>query len=321
MSHDVLTGAVGRTAGQSPRTGRRDRPRLRYQGWSHAMASPAVLVVAVLLYLPFLWSAYLSFTHYPGSGTPQWAGLANYRELLHDPVLATTLRNTGLWVLGTLALPVGLGLLVAVLTYDLRGGIWLRLPFLLPYAISGTATALVWGFVLQDHGALNSVLSALHLPGGHTSFLQTAPLNTIVMIFAQTWQSIGVNILLFVVGLQSIPRELVEAARVDGARGWTLFSRIIWPMLRPLTAVVVGLALVAGLKTFDLVWITTQGGPGRSSETLAITMYRDAFVGGNYGYGAAVAVLLTVVGFAVSLLYLRRQVGSRRQFDLTGGGR
>jgi multiple sugar transport system permease protein len=285
------------------------------------MVSPALLLVAVLLYLPFLWSVYISFTHYTGTGSPQWAGLANYTHLLHDPVLATTVRNTALWVVGTLLLPVGLGLLVAVLTYNVKGGTWLRLPFLLPYAISGTATALAWGFVLQDHGALNSLLTTLHLPGAHTSFLQTAPLNTIVMICAQTWQSIGVNMLLFVVGLQSIPRETIEAARMDGASGWTLFSKIIWPMMRPLTAVVVGLALVAGLKTFDLVWIMTQGGPGRSSETLSITMYRDAFVGNDYGYGAGVAVVLTIVGLAVSLLYLRQQAGSKKQFDITGGGR
>jgi ABC-type sugar transport system permease subunit len=289
--------------------------------WAHGMVAPAVLFVAVLLYLPFLWSLYLSFTNYNGSGAPQWTGLANYGSLFSDPVLGTTLRNTGLWVVGTLVLPVGLGLLIAVLTYNIKGGQWMRLPFLLPYALSGTATAVVWGFVLQDHGVLNSLLATLHLPGGSVSFLQTAPLNTIVMICAQTWQSIGVNLLLFVIGLQSIPREPIEAARIDGARGWNLFRKIIWPLLRPLTAVVVGLALVAGLKTFDVVWIMTQGGPGRSSETLAVTMYRDAFVADNYGYGAAVAVLLTVVGLVVSLLYLRRQASPKYEVHLAGGGR
>ncbi|HLH57654.1 MAG TPA: sugar ABC transporter permease [Streptosporangiaceae bacterium] len=302
--------------------GRRRGRRMRTSGlWAHGMVAPSVLLVAVLLYLPFLWSLYLSFTNYDGSGSPKLAGLANYSQLLSDPVLATTLRNTGLWVVGTLVLPVGLGLLIALLTYNIKGGQWLRLPFLLPYALSGTATAVVWGFVLQDHGVLNSLLATLHLPGGSVSFLQQAPLNTIVMIFAQTWQSIGVNLLLFVIGLQSIPREPIEAARIDGARGWKMFSKIIWPLLRPLTAVVVGLALVAGLKTFDLVWIMTEGGPGRSSETLAVTMYRDAFVADNYGYGAAVAVLLTAMGLVVSLLYLRRQANPRNDVQLAGGGR
>jgi ABC-type sugar transport system permease subunit len=299
-----------------------DRRRTRGQAlWAHGMVAPSVLLVALLLYAPFLWSLYLSFTHYSGIGSAQWAGFANYSKIFDDPVLATTLRNTLFWVIGTLVLPVGLGLLIAVLTYNIRGGSWFRLPFLLPYALSGTVTAVLFGFILGDNGALNSLLATLHLPGGHVSFLGTAPLNTIVMIFAQTWQSIGVNILLFVIGLQSIPREPLEAARIDGASGWTLFSKIIWPLLRPLTAVVVGLALVAGLKTFDLVWIMTQGGPGRSSETLGVTMYKDAFVNGDYGYGAAVAVMLTVIGLIVSLLYLKQQANPKRMVDVAGGGR
>ncbi|HEX6520780.1 MAG TPA: sugar ABC transporter permease [Streptosporangiaceae bacterium] len=318
MSQQVLEHSP--RAAAPPR--RRRGPGSRSSGrWAHGMVAPGMLFVAVLLYLPFLWSLYLSFTNYDGSGGPRWAGLANYAKLLHDPVLATTLRNTGLWVVGTLVLPVGLGLVIAVLTYNIKGGQWLRLPFLLPYALSGTATAVVWDFVLQDHGVLNSLLATLHLPGASVSFLQTAPLNTIVMICAQTWQSIGVNLLLFVIGLQSIPREPIEAARIDGAQGWRLFTKIIWPLLRPLTTVVVGLALVAGLKTFDLVWIMTEGGPGRSSETLAVTMYTDAFTADNYGYGAAVAVLLTVVGLLVSVLYLRKQASPKNEVQLAGGGR
>ena len=116
------------------------------------------------------------------------------------------------------------------------------------------------------------------------------------------------NTLLFVVGLQSIPKAPIEAARLDGASGWQLFRHVIWPLMAPLTAVVVGLALVASLKTFDIVWVMTQGGPGRNSETLAVTMYKDTFVASDYGYGASVAVVLTVVTGLASYLYLRRQV-------------
>jgi multiple sugar transport system permease protein len=133
------------------------------------------------------------------------------------------------------------------------------------------------------------------------------------MIVAWTWQQTGVNALLFMVGLQSIPSEPLEAARLDGATGWRLFRHIIWPLLAPLTTVVVGLALVASLKTFDIVWVMTQGGPGRSSETLAVTMYRDTFVTGQYGYGSAVALVLTLTTGAVTLAYLRRQVGVRKE--------
>ncbi|MGV9305769.1 carbohydrate ABC transporter permease [Nonomuraea sp. NPDC003727] len=280
-------------------TGRTTAPLLgRFRA---GYVSPAVLLVAGLLYAPFVWTAYLSLTRYDGLAPPEFAGSANFVKLFDDPALLTATRNTLIWVVGTMVLPVGLGLLVAVLSYDIRGGAWFRVPFMLPYALSGAGLGLVWSPILSHDGIANRLL------GVDTAFLQDAPLNTIAMLLVWTWQQLGVNTLLFAVGLQSIPKEPIEAARLDGASGWRLFRHVIWPLLAPLTAVVVGLALVASLKSFDIVWVMTQGGPGRNSETLAVTMYRDTFVAGEYGYGSAVAVLLTVVTGLASYLYLRRR--------------
>jgi multiple sugar transport system permease protein len=289
------------------------RERRWHPSW--LFVSPAVLLVAVLLYAPFLWTAYLSFTNYDGLGTPTWAGLHNYVNFFHSDVLWVTVSNTLMWVAGTIILPVGIGLFVATVTYRSRWGTLLRLPFLIPYAISGAGVAVVWGFILQPHGALNDVLTWLHLPGGHTSLLLYRPVNTIVMIAAASWQGVGVNALLFLVGLQSIPNAPIEAALLDGASGWAMFRHIIWPLLRPLTAVVVGLAIVASLKTFDVVWVLTQGGPGRSSETLAVTMYRDTFVANQYGDGSAIAVILTLIAGIASITYLRNQLSSKRNVE------
>ena len=274
--------------------------------------APAVLLVAALLYAPFLWTLYLGFHEYDGLRPAEFVGLDNFIRLLDDPALLTSIRNTLMWAVGGTVVPVALGLLIAVLSYGIRGGTWYRLPFLLPYALSGAGLAVIWGFILQSGGAFNDVLEWLGLPGADTRFLLESPQNTLVMIMAFTWQQVGVNALLFMVGLQSIPQEPIEAARLDGASGWRLFRHITWPLLAPLTTVVVGLSLVATLKTFDIVWVTTQGGPGRSSEVLAVTMYRNAFVSHEYGYGSAVALVLTVVAGAVSFGYLRRQLSARR---------
>ncbi|UBU13291.1 carbohydrate ABC transporter permease [Nonomuraea gerenzanensis] len=268
----------------------------------YGYVAPAALLVAVLLYAPFVWTAYLSLTRYDGLESPVWVGLANFAKLFDDAALLISTRNTLIWVIGTMVLPVGLGLLVAVLSYDIRGGAWYRVPFMLPYALSGAGLAMVWSPVLSHDGIANLLL------GVDTAFLQEAPTNTFAMLAVWTWQQLGVNTLLFVVGLQSIPKEPIEAARLDGASGWRLFRHVIWPLMRPLTAVVVGLALVSSLKTFDIVWVLTQGGPGRNSETLAVTMYKETFVASDYGYGSAVAVMLTVVTGLASYLYLRRQV-------------
>lgn len=304
---DMPPPVTERGATQTP-TGRRRRGGLQ----SYLFVSPAVLFVVALLYAPFVWTAYLSFTNYNGLGNPTWAGIKNYTDFFHDPQLWVTVSNTLLWVAGTIALPVGLGLYIATVTYRSRFGTLLRLPFMIPYAVSGAGVAVIWGFILQPHGALNDVLTWLHLPGGHSSLLEYRPINTIVMIVAATWQGVGVNALLFLVGLQSIPEAPLEAARLDGASGWAMFRYIIWPLLRPLTAVVVGLAIVASLKTFDVVWVLTQGGPGRSSETLAVTMYRNTFVANEYGSGSAIAVLITLITAVASITYLRSQLSSRR---------
>ncbi len=268
--------------------------------------APAIVLVCIFLLWPTVRSSYLSFTDFKGIGPAKWVGLANYRELYHDPVLSRSTTNTLYWVIGTLILPVGLGLLIAVLSFDLQGGSFYRLPFLMPYALSGTAIATVWNFMLQSNGALNSVLDSVGLSSLSHSWLLRPPLNTWAMIFASTWQAVGVSVLLFLIGLQVIPKDPLEAARLDGAEGWRLFKDMVFPLLRPMTVVIVGISLANSLKTFDIIWVMTQGGPYRSSETLAVTMYRQTFVLFQHGYGAAISVVLSVIVMLVSLLYLTR---------------
>lgn len=267
---------------------------------------PALLLVGVFLIYPFLRSTYWSFTEFGGIGSPTWIGLDNYRNFFDDPAITQSMKNTAYWVVGTMLFPVGLGLLIAVLSFDLKGGSAMRLPFLLPYALSGTAIATVWQFMLSKNGAINSVLEAVGLESWGRSWLLRPPVNTYSMIVASTWQAVGVAVLLFLIGLQVIPRDPIEAARLDGAEGFRLFWDHTLPLLRPMMIVVVGISLVNSLKTFDIVWIMTQGGPARSSETLAVTMYRETFLLFHYGYGGAISVILSVFVLAVSMLYLTR---------------
>jgi ABC-type sugar transport system permease subunit len=154
------------------------------------------------------------------------------------------------------------------------------------------------------------VLESVGLESLSTSWLLRPPVNTYAMIVASTWQGVGVSVLLFLIGLQVIPKDPIEAARLDGAEGWRLFKDITFPLLRPMTIVVVGISLVNSLKTFDIIWIMTQGGPYRSSETLAVTMYRQTFVLFEHGYGAAISVVLSVIVLIASLLYLTRTLRS-----------
>ena len=283
-----------------------------YKWSARGFVAPGVLLIAVLLYLPLLWTVYLSFTDYNGLGSPEWIGFDNYVEMFSDGDFVTSVLNTLLWVIGTLVVPVGIGLGVALLTWNLGGGLWLRLPFLIPYALSGIGVGVVWSFILSSGGALDQALAAFGILDP-PRWLLDAPLNTVVMIIAAAWQGVGVNALLFTIGLQAIPKEPLEAARIDGANGIRLFTGILWPMLRPLTAVVVGLSIVASLKTFDIVWGMTKGGPGTVSETLALTMYKETFVNSDYGLGSAIAVFLTVITLIASVTYLRQQLSPKKE--------
>jgi multiple sugar transport system permease protein len=284
------------------------RTSTNYQRAAWGFLAPGVAAVVLVLHLPVIYTVYLSFTDFNGLGDPDFVGIDNYVRMFRDPAVLTSIVNTLLWVVGTLVVPVGLGLVVAYLAFGLPGGAWLRVPFLVPYALSGVAVGVVFSFVLQNGGALSQALEWLHLPGSELRWLQDAPLNTFAMIIASAWQGVGVNALLFTVGLQSIPKEPLEAAKVDGAVDWRLFRYMIWPLLRPSTTIVVGLSIVNSLKTFDIVQSMTQGGPNRVSETLGVTMYRNTFLNSEYGLGAAVALFLTVITLAASIIYLRRQL-------------
>lgn len=294
----------------APRPARPSEHRPRRSWAAAGFLLPAVVLVAVLLVLPFLFTAYRSFFNDNGL-TRHWVGLRNYVDLLSDPNFGQSLLNTVMWVAGTLLLPVLIGLGLAVLTNSVTWGVVARTAVTIPYALSGSATALLWTFLLQTDGAVNQILRTIGLGAWQQEWLLHWPLNTVSMILVTTWQGTGAAMILFLIGLQTIPTETLEAGRLDGATGLRLFWYVIVPQLRPMTVVVVGTSIVNSLKTFDIVWLLTQGGPGTASETLALTMYRETFTLNRYGYGAAVSVVLTVVVVAASWLYLRRALRTR----------
>ncbi|WP_373314547.1 carbohydrate ABC transporter permease [Streptomyces longispororuber] len=285
------------------------RPGARLGGPLAALpwALPAFAFVGVLLVYPFARSVYGSFFEDNGF-TSEFTGLDNYARLADDPVFGRSLLNTLLWVAGTLLLPVLAGLVIAVATHRLRWGGAAQLVIVLPFAISGTATAALWYFMLSSDGAVNQALRAVGLDSWAQAWLLEWPQNTLALIVASTWQATGLNVVLFAIGLRALPRDTVEAAQLDGASGWRMFRHITLPHLRAVTVVVVGMAIVNSLKAFDMIWILTQGGPSRSSETLALTMYRETFRLFHVGYGSAIALVLSVVVVASSWLYLRRQM-------------
>lgn len=286
----------------------RTRNRKTEATWHRALfLALAVLLVGALNLVPFVYTLIRSFFS-DAYIDPAFNGLGSYERIVTDPVIIRSLLNTLLWLIGTVILPVGLGLVIAALTNTVKWGPVARLGIVLPYALSGTAVAVVWNFVLQDSGALNSFFDGVGLGQLSRPWLLEWPANTLVLIIANSWQATGVAVILYLVGLQGIPRETIEAAAMDGVDGFRRFRLIVFPQLRTTTAVVLGISLANGLKSFDLIWVLTNGGPGRATETLAVSMYWQSFVLQRPGSGAAIAVILTIVVVAVSVGYLRRQL-------------
>jgi ABC-type sugar transport system permease subunit len=282
------------------------RRRLRRRRASgYLFLAPMVLLVGVFLLYPALKTVWVALTDATGTSSGSFVGLDNFTRLFKDPAFRTSVRNTVYWVVGALVLQVGLGLLLAMVLSNMRAGNWLKRLFYLPYALSGAAVGVIWFYIFNpDNGLLTSGLHWIGLDVT-TRWLADPPINTFAMIFAAMWQGLGPAMVLFLVGLQNLPREPIEAARVDGADGLTLFRHITFPLLRPTTAIVVAITLINNFKVFDLIWVMTQGGPYRSSETLAVTMYRESFVSFSVGYGASVAVVLTFIVMILSVFYLR----------------
>lgn len=270
----------------------------------------AVGLVAIVLLVPFAITVYRSVFSDDIHST--FNGPWNYQQIYRDPILVKSLLNTLMWVIGSLLLPVGIGLTVAVMTSATSWGKWARLAVILPYAISGSAVAVVGSFLLQTNGAVNQLLGAFGLGGLSQQWLLLWPQNTISAILLSTWQGTGVAVVLFMVGLQTIPPETIEASALDGADGWQRFRYITFPQLKAVTTVVVGITLANALRAFDVTWVLTQGGPARSSETLALSMYRETFLLQNAGEGSAIAVVLTIIVVGTSWIYLRSQLKGTR---------
>jgi ABC-type sugar transport system permease subunit len=273
---------------------------------------PAALFVVAFLLYPMVLTVVRSFTHDDGITAPTFAGLQNFTDLFADPHFFASLKNTFVWTIAAVVLPVTLGLVLAITLNSVRWSNFFKSIIYLPATISAAAVGILFSFIFgYDNGALNALMNFFGLHS--VRWLYEAPINTYSMIGAYTWQSAGLNMMLFLVGLQGLPQEPIEAAKLDGCTGFSLVWRIIVPMLMPYVVIATLLAVVNGFKVFDQIWVMTQGGPGRSSETLAVTMYREGFIMFNQGYSAAIAVIIALAALIFSYFYLRSVLDQEKQ--------
>jgi multiple sugar transport system permease protein len=273
-------------------------------GW--AFAGPATLIVVGLSLFPAVWAFFISRTKWNGIAQPQDIGWANYERLAQDPDLAAAAQHTifltVLFVPGSIAL----GLLLAIaLNQRIRLIGFYRTCIFVPYVASAAATGILAGYVFNPQfGAANEALRSVGLPP--QQFLESPRQALIVVCVVALWGEVGFTSVVYLAALQDVPRELVEAATVDGAGRWRVLRSVTLPQLRPVTLFATVWQTITALQLFDLIYTTTRGGPMNSTQTVVYYVYELAFQTRRLGYGAAVAYILFAVTLLLTALVLWR---------------
>jgi len=293
------------TAPSEPRAPRRRRPwRNTLIGWSFIL--PNFLGFALFTLVPVLAAFALAFMDWDSYSTPEWVGLDNFERLWGDENFHVALRNTIYYAVGHIPLTMIAALALAMaLNRKLRGVEFFRTAAFFPYVTSLVAVAVVWNMLFNPTaGPVNLFLETIGIsdpPRWTASTDWAMP----AVIITSVWRDMGYYMVLFLAGLQTIPREYYEAAKVDGANAWHRFWSITLPSLRPTTFFVLVMLTIQSFKVLDLIVVMTDGGPGRSTLVLAQLVYREGIREGQFGYSSAIALVLFLIVFLVTVIQFR----------------
>ncbi len=275
---------------------------------------PALALYALFLLFPLGQTVWLSLLHWDGLTAATWAGTANYQALLTDPSLRGPFLHALVLLFFYAALPVVLGLLLAsaLSRFRVRGMTFFRTVFFLPQVLAMVVVGVAWRSILGADGLLNDALRTVGLGSLARPWLGDYTWALPAVGTIGTWVETGLCVVLFLAGVQRIPRELYEAARMDGAGPLREFFAVTLPALRAEIAVALTLTIVAGLRNFDLIYITTSGGPGYATSVPAYEVYHRAFETNEVGSAAAMGVGLTVLIFVLTVSVARLVEGRNR---------
>jgi ABC-type sugar transport system permease subunit len=270
---------------------------------------PAAIVVFGVVLYPVVRTVVVSFfdINSPMPGSYPFAGLANYTRVFQDGAFYTVLGHTMYFTLVSTLAELSLGIAAALLLNAPLRARWLwRSIIVLPWALPTIVNGALWRWIYNgQYGALNGLLSTLGISDTPHQWLGSPFLALNMVIVADVWKNTSIVVFFILAGLQTIPGEVYEAARMDGAGAWRTFWRITMPLLAPSIAVVLILRTIEAFKVFDIIYVMTGGGPASGTQTVAFYTYLQAFSNQLFGYGAALAVLIVLAVFALAMGYLR----------------
>jgi len=280
---------------------------VRYGYWWWTL--PAVALTGTVIYLATAAGAFYSFTNWTGIGSFQFVGFTNFINVFKTAQVFHALTNTVLLAVGYVVFTNIIGLLFALaLNRTLKSRYVLRTLIFMPVVLSPVAVSYIWKFIFAYNGPLNQILGDIGLGSQRQDWLASPHLAIWCVLAVMVWQNIGFVAVVYMAGLATVPLELEEAAAIDGAGMWQRFRRITLPMIQPSLAIATTLTLIGGLRVFDQVMALTGGGPDNATQTLATEIYQQTFTYQEFGFGAAMALLLSVfiLIFTVTQLALTR---------------
>ncbi len=307
-----------RTLTVPPKARRTPPPRSRkqlitYGHWWWAL--PAVVLVILVHYAATLTGGFFAFTNWTGLGDWEFIGLDNFVRIFNDPQLVGAVGNTLFLAFGSVILTNIIGLLFALaINRTLKSRYILRTLLFMPVVLSPLAVAYVWKFIFQYEGPLNGFLGIIGLEEFQKVWLADPTWSIWAILFTVVWQQTGFTMVIYLAGLASVPIEVEEAAALDGAGMWGRFVHVTVPAIRPSIAIATTLGIIQGLRIFDQIFALTGGGPAGATETLATEIYKQAFSLGQFGFGSALALVLTVIilAFAILQQYVTRDRDARK---------
>ncbi|UCH26347.1 MAG: sugar ABC transporter permease [Trueperaceae bacterium] len=282
------------------------RRNLRMWRDAFLLVTPFTLLYLIFFIFPTFRMVQLSFTNAPLVGSGEFNGLANYQRLINDWVFWKSLKNTGYFVLLTVVPNTAFGLMFALMVVRLkRIQSMVLAAFFLPFMLPVSVVTLTWQWLLDTQFGISQYVLRLFNEGKSIAVFNDPNWAMPVVAFVTIWWKVGFNMLLFIAGLQAISKEYYEAASLDGANNLQIFRHITWPLLWPITALVLTLQLIAQLKIFDQVYLLTGGGPFNSTIVVLQLMYREAFQNNRGGYASAIALVLFIVIMVASIIQYR----------------
>ncbi|WP_010205269.1 carbohydrate ABC transporter permease [Salinibacterium sp. PAMC 21357] len=285
--------ARARSGGTRPRRALTYRQRDAAAGY--LFVAPQVLGVTAFVLVPLALVVYFSLHEWNVLGNKfTYVGVENFERFFTDPQIVPVMQATGVFSIGLVFFNLVIALLLAVMLNRSMAGItFFRTIFFSPVVVSLVAWTIVWGFLFQDNGGINGMLEVIGIEG--PNWLREGPTAMISVIIVQVFKNVGLNMVLFLAALQGVPRELTEAATMDGANARRLFTRITIPLISPTILLTFIITIVGSLQVFAQIAVLTQGGPGISTTVLVYYLFQQAFLFGEFGYGSVLSIVLFVI--------------------------